>query len=48
MLTKLLGEVIVPWTVVDLVVGSGLGVKDRGAHERKGVPGEWRSYEVVG
>ncbi|MEA2427321.1 MAG: hypothetical protein QOF37_949 [Thermoleophilaceae bacterium] len=36
------GEVLVSSTVKDLVVGSGLEFSDRGAHELKGVPGEWR------
>jgi class 3 adenylate cyclase len=36
------GEVLVSSTVKDLVVGSGLEFADRGAHELKGVPGEWR------
>jgi len=40
------GEVLVSSTVKDLVAGSGLGFEDRGAHELKGVPGEWRLYSV--
>ncbi len=36
------GEVLVSSTVKDLVAGSGLAFKDRGAAELKGVPGEWR------
>jgi hypothetical protein len=28
------------------VVGSGIGFEDRGAHELRGVPGEWRLYAV--
>ncbi|MBA2326100.1 MAG: adenylate/guanylate cyclase domain-containing protein [Actinobacteria bacterium] len=39
-------EVLVSRTVVDLVAGSGLEFADRGAHELKGVPGEWRLYAV--
>jgi class 3 adenylate cyclase len=35
-------EVLVSSTVKDLVVGSGIGFADRGAHELRGVPGEWR------
>jgi class 3 adenylate cyclase len=42
------GEVLVSGTVKDLVVGSELRFADRGAHELKGVPGEWRLYSVVG
>ena len=40
------GEVLVSSTVKDLVVGSDLGFEDRGAHELRGVPGEWRLYAL--
>jgi class 3 adenylate cyclase/pimeloyl-ACP methyl ester carboxylesterase len=40
------GEVLVSSTVKDLVAGSGLAFEDRGDHELKGVPGEWRLYAV--
>jgi class 3 adenylate cyclase len=40
------GEVLVSSTVKDLVAGSGLAFDDRGTHELKGVPGEWRLYAV--
>jgi class 3 adenylate cyclase len=40
------GEVLVSSTVKDLVAGSGLAFHDRGVHELKGVPGEWRLYAV--
>ena len=40
------GEVLVSSTVKDLVAGSGIQFEDRGAHELKGVPGEWRLYAV--
>jgi class 3 adenylate cyclase len=40
------GEVLVSSTVKDLVVGSGLEFDDRGAHELRGVPGEWRVFAV--
>jgi class 3 adenylate cyclase len=40
------GELLVSGTVKDLVVGSGIEFEDRGAHELKGVPGEWRLYAV--
>ena len=40
------GEVLVSSTVKDLVVGSGLNFDDRGPHELKGVPGEWRLFAV--
>ena len=39
-------EVLVSSTVKDLVVGSGISFSDRGAHELKGVPGEWRLFAV--
>ncbi|HEY6585013.1 MAG TPA: adenylate/guanylate cyclase domain-containing protein, partial [Gaiellaceae bacterium] len=41
------GEVLVSSTVKDLVAGSGLVFVERGTHELKGVPGEWRLYSVV-
>jgi class 3 adenylate cyclase len=40
------GEVLVSSTVKDLVAGSGLSFQDRGEHELKGIPGEWRLYAV--
>jgi len=40
------GEVLVSSTVKDLVAGSGIEFEDRGAHELKGIPGEWRLYAV--
>lgn len=40
------GEVLVSQTVKDLVAGSGFGFGDRGIHELKGVPGEWRLYSM--
>jgi hypothetical protein len=30
--------------VKDLVAGSGIEFTDRGSHELKGIPGEWRLY----
>jgi class 3 adenylate cyclase len=39
-------EVLVSSTVKDLVAGSGLQFMDRGAHNLKGVPGEWRLFVV--
>jgi class 3 adenylate cyclase len=41
-------DVLVSSTLRDLVIGSGLGFEDRGAHGLKGVPGEWRLFAVVG
>jgi class 3 adenylate cyclase/pimeloyl-ACP methyl ester carboxylesterase len=40
------GEVLVSSTVKDLVAGSGLSFRDRGAHELRGIPGEWRLFAV--
>jgi class 3 adenylate cyclase len=39
-------EVLVSSTVKDLVAGSAIGFEDRGTHELKGIPGEWRLYAV--
>jgi class 3 adenylate cyclase len=41
------GEVFVSSTVKDLVAGSGIQFEDRGAHQLKGVPGEWRVFAVT-
>jgi class 3 adenylate cyclase len=40
-------EILVSQTVKDLVAGSGLVFEDRGEHELKGVPGDWRLYAVT-
>jgi class 3 adenylate cyclase/pimeloyl-ACP methyl ester carboxylesterase len=40
------GEVLVSSTVKDLVAGSGIEFRDRGAAELRGVPGEWRLFAV--
>jgi class 3 adenylate cyclase len=40
------GEVLVSATVKDLVMGSGIDLVDRGTHELKGVPAEWRLFAV--
>ena len=42
------GEVLVSSTVRDVAAGSGFEFADRGAHQLKGVPGEWRLYVVAG
>jgi len=42
------GEVLVSQTVKDLVAGSGLAFRERGAETLKGVPGEWRIYAFAG
>jgi class 3 adenylate cyclase len=41
------GEVLVSSTVRDLVAGSGIEFEDRGIHQLKGVPGEWRLFRVA-
>lgn len=41
------GEVLVSQTVKDLVAGSGFEFIDRGTHELKGVPGDWRLYSAA-
>ena len=40
-------DVLVSSTLRDLVIGSGLKFEDRGAHQLKGVPGEWRLFAVA-
>jgi class 3 adenylate cyclase len=40
-------EVLVSQTVKDLVAGSGITFEERGLHELKGVPEEWRLYAAV-
>jgi len=40
------GDVLVSSTVKDLVAGSRIEFADRGSHELKGVPGDWRLYAV--
>ena len=39
-------DVLVSSTLRDLVIGSGLEFEERGTHELKGVPGEWRLFAV--
>lgn len=41
------GEVLASGTVRDLSIGSGLSFAPRGAHELKGVPGEWALFAVT-
>jgi class 3 adenylate cyclase/esterase/lipase len=41
------GEVLVSGTVKDLIAGSGIELADRGVHELKGIPGEWRVFAVA-
>ena len=40
-------EVLVSSTLRDLVIGSGLIFEERGAHQLKGVPGEWHLFAVA-
>jgi class 3 adenylate cyclase len=40
-------DVLVSSTLRDLVIGSGLEFDERGNHELKGVPGEWRLFAVA-
>jgi class 3 adenylate cyclase len=40
-------EVLVSHTLKDLVAGSGLTFEDRGLHQLKGVPDEWRLYAAT-
>jgi class 3 adenylate cyclase len=40
------GEVLVTKTVTDQVVGSDIEFDNRGKHELKGVPGNWRLFVV--
>ena len=39
-------EVLVSSTVRDLVAGSGIRFDEKGAHELKGIPGQWRLFAV--
>jgi class 3 adenylate cyclase len=41
------GDVLVSGTVRDLVLGSGIDLVDRGVHELKGVPGDWRLFAAA-
>jgi class 3 adenylate cyclase len=40
-------DVLVSSTLRDLVIGSGIEFEERGAHELKGVPGEWHLFAVA-
>jgi class 3 adenylate cyclase len=40
-------DVLVSSTLRDLVIGSGLEFEDRGAHQLKGVPGEWQIFAAA-
>jgi class 3 adenylate cyclase len=40
------GRVFTSGTVKDLVAGSGIVFNDRGTHVLKGVPDEWRVFDV--
>ena len=43
---RVMGRVWVSGTLKDLVVGSGFQFSDRGQHKLKGVPDEWRLFNV--
>ena len=40
-------EVLVSGTLRDLVIGSGLDFDERGVHQLKGVPGDWRLFALA-
>jgi class 3 adenylate cyclase len=40
-------EVLVSQTVRDAVIGSGIRFEDRGTHELRGAPGQWRLFAVA-
>ncbi len=42
-----LATVVVSSTLRDLLIGSGLRFEERGAHQLKGVRGEWRLFAVA-
>jgi class 3 adenylate cyclase len=41
------GEIVITGVLRDLVPGAGFRLEDRGIHQLKGVPGEWRLYQVT-
>src|SRR4029077_9622632 len=41
------GEVLVTSSVKDLVAGSGIRCVDRGTHQLKGIPDEWRLFAAA-
>ncbi len=41
------GEVLVSRTVKETITGTGISFEDRGAHELKGVPGQWHLYAAL-
>jgi class 3 adenylate cyclase len=45
--TAAAGEVLVSSSVMDLVAGSGITLRDRGEHTLKGVPGEGRLFAAA-
>lgn len=42
------GEVLVTESVPALVAGSGFAFNERGTHQLKGVPGDWRLLALTG
>lgn len=41
------GEVVVTSTVREVVIGTALDFADRGVHQLRGVPGDWRVFAAV-
>ena len=41
------GDILVSQTVRELLAGSGIEFHDRGMHELRGLPGEWRLYAAA-
>jgi class 3 adenylate cyclase len=41
------GEILVSRTVRDLIAGSEIELEERGAHQLKGVAGDWLLYALV-
>jgi YVTN family beta-propeller protein len=41
------GQILVTGVLRDLIPGAGIALEDRGIHQLKGVPGDWRLFEVV-
>jgi class 3 adenylate cyclase len=40
------GEILVSRTVADILLGSGIPLRERGARDLKGAPGVWELYAV--
>jgi hypothetical protein len=44
---SILGDGPIDLVAVHGFAGTGIGFQDRGLHELKGVPGEWRLYAAI-